>query len=178
MGGLARIISLERFQIHVHQHLIPLSPRAGDGGGGGGSAGLGAPALTGGGTRRFRGTAKRSPKGTARPSPNANVIRASHLSRNSPVFLTFATASSFPTTPTEPHPQRPFSQQSQRIELRAWIEEHQDVSRYRDTLTQTVLNYLAEKNLLAPHQPRQPTLKDSVDSDAVRGLRSRIKRSA
>ena len=70
------------------------------------------------------------------------------------------------------------SQQSQRIELRAWIEEDQDASRYREVLTKLVLNYLSEKNLLAPHQPRQPSLKDSFDPNAVRGLRSPKKRSA
>ena len=70
------------------------------------------------------------------------------------------------------------SQQSQRIELRAWIEEDQDASRYREALTKLVLSYLSDKNLLAPHQPRQPSLKDSFDPNAVRGLRSSKKRSA
>jgi small-conductance mechanosensitive channel len=70
------------------------------------------------------------------------------------------------------------SQQSQRIELRAWVEEYQDVSRHREILTTTVLNFLLEKNLLAPNQPRQPSLKDSFDPDAIRGFRSRKKRSA
>ncbi len=70
------------------------------------------------------------------------------------------------------------SQQSQRIELRAWIEDDQDASRCRDSLMTTVLNYLAEKNLLAPQQPRQVLLNDSLDADAVAGFRSRRKRSA
>ena len=70
------------------------------------------------------------------------------------------------------------SQQSQRIELRAWIEEDQDASRYREALTKLVLNYLSDKDLLAPNQPRQPSLKDSFDPNAVRGLRSSKKRSA
>ncbi len=70
------------------------------------------------------------------------------------------------------------SQQSQRIELRAWVEEDQDALRYRETLTKIVLNYLSEKNLLAPNQPSQPSLKDSFDPDAIRGYRSRKNRSA
>ncbi len=70
------------------------------------------------------------------------------------------------------------SQQSQRIELRAWMEEDQDASRCREALTKLVLNYLSEKNLLAPHQPRQPSLKDSFEPNAVRGLRSPKRRSA
>ncbi len=67
------------------------------------------------------------------------------------------------------------SQQSQRIELRAWVEEDHDASRYRETLTKMVLSYLSEKDLLAPNQP---SLKDSFNPDAVRGLRSQEKRSA
>ncbi len=70
------------------------------------------------------------------------------------------------------------SQQSQRIELRAWVEEDQDASRYRDSLMKTVLNYLLEKNLLAPNQPRQPSLKEASSPDAIGGFRSRKKRSA
>ncbi len=69
-------------------------------------------------------------------------------------------------------------QQSQRIELRAWVEEDHDASRYRETLTKLVLNYLSEKDLLAPNQPRQPSLKDSLDPKAIRDLRSPKKRSA
>lgn len=70
------------------------------------------------------------------------------------------------------------SQQCQRIELRAWIEDDQDASRCRDALLTTVLNYLSEKNLLAPQQPRQASLNDSLDADAVAGFRSRKRRSA
>jgi potassium-dependent mechanosensitive channel len=51
------------------------------------------------------------------------------------------------------------SHHSQRIELRAWVEADHDASRYRASLTTTVLNFLAEKNLLAPNQPAQPSLK-------------------
>jgi potassium-dependent mechanosensitive channel len=69
-------------------------------------------------------------------------------------------------------------QQSQRIELRAWIEEDQDASRYRESLTKTVLDFLIDKNLLATNQPRQPSLNDSSVPDAIRGLRLRRKRTA
>ncbi len=51
------------------------------------------------------------------------------------------------------------SQKYQRIELRAWVEEDLDVSRYRDALTKTIVHFLEEKNLLAPNQPRQPSLR-------------------
>jgi small-conductance mechanosensitive channel len=70
------------------------------------------------------------------------------------------------------------SQQGQRIELRAWIEDDQDASRCRDALTTTVLNYLAEKNLLAPHQPRQVSLNELPNKDVETGFRVRKKRSA
>ena len=70
------------------------------------------------------------------------------------------------------------SQQSQRIELRAWVEEDQDASSYRDSLLKTVLNYLTEKNLLAPNQPRQPSLSESFDRNAISANHSRKKRSA
>jgi small-conductance mechanosensitive channel len=70
------------------------------------------------------------------------------------------------------------SQKCQRIELRAWVEKEQDVLGYRNVLTKTVLNYLAEKNLLAPNQPRQPSLKEQPVSDALGGSHMRRKRSA
>jgi potassium efflux system protein len=70
------------------------------------------------------------------------------------------------------------SQTSQRIELRAWVEENQDAMRIRDSLKRTVLHYLAEKNLLTPQQPRQPTLKDPSDVDAIGASRPKAKRTA
>ncbi len=71
------------------------------------------------------------------------------------------------------------SQKSQRIELRAWIEEGLDASRYRATLTETVIKYLSERNLLAPSQPRQPSLTDStIRAEANAVYRPRSKRSA
>ncbi|MFN9415677.1 MAG: mechanosensitive ion channel family protein, partial [Pirellula sp.] len=70
------------------------------------------------------------------------------------------------------------SQTSQRIELRAWVEENQDATRIRDSLKRTVLHYLAEKNLLTPQQPRQPTLKDPSDVDAIGASRPKAKRTA
>ncbi len=71
------------------------------------------------------------------------------------------------------------SQLSQRIELRAWIEENQDASHCRDELLKTVLHYLTEKNLLANTQPRQPSLNEPLVRTAASGSSSiRKKRSA
>ncbi len=70
------------------------------------------------------------------------------------------------------------SQKSQRIELRAWVEEHIDATRYRDSLTTIVRNFLAENNLLTANQPSQPSLKESITSDSLDGSRPRTKRSA
>jgi potassium efflux system protein len=70
------------------------------------------------------------------------------------------------------------SQTSQRIELRAWVEENQDATRVRDSLKKTVLHYLAEKNLLSPQQPRQPTLKELSDADVLGANRLKTKRTA
>jgi small-conductance mechanosensitive channel len=70
------------------------------------------------------------------------------------------------------------SQTSQRIELRAWVEENQDATRVRDSLKKTVLHYLAEKNLLSPQQPRQPTLKELSEADAIGANRLKAKRTA
>ncbi len=70
------------------------------------------------------------------------------------------------------------SQTSQRIELRAWVEESQDATRIRESLKRTVLHYLAEKNLLAPQQPRQPTLKEPADIDTIGASRPNAKRTA
>jgi len=70
------------------------------------------------------------------------------------------------------------SQNYQRIELRAWVERDQDALGYRDFLTKKVLNYLAEKNLLAAHQPRQPSLKAQPVTELIDGSRMRSKRSA
>ena len=53
-------------------------------------------------------------------------------------------------------------QRSQRIEVRAWIEEGQDASRFRDALLKVVRKFLAEKTLLAETQPPQPTLLDAA----------------
>lgn len=70
------------------------------------------------------------------------------------------------------------SQKSQRIELRAWIEEDLDATRYRESLTKTVLDFLLEKNLLASNQPRQPPLTVSADQHVSSMYRARKKRSA
>ena len=52
---------------------------------------------------------------------------------------------------------------SQRIEVRAWIEDGQNAPRFRDDLLRTVLKYLRSKNLLAADQPAQPGMRDPVD---------------
>jgi potassium-dependent mechanosensitive channel len=70
------------------------------------------------------------------------------------------------------------SQQSQRIELRAWIEDGQDATRYRDHLAKLVLHFLAEKNLLAPYQPTQPSLNESTVPNDIGARSTRSKRSA
>lgn len=70
------------------------------------------------------------------------------------------------------------SQKSQRIELRAWIEEHKDVLRQREFLTEMVLAHLAEKKLLAPIQPRQRLPNESLVTETRGDRRSRPKRSA
>lgn len=54
---------------------------------------------------------------------------------------------------------------SQRIEVRAWIEEGQDAARFRDSLLKIVSKFLREKDLLAATQPPQPSMRDSK-SDA------------
>ena len=50
-------------------------------------------------------------------------------------------------------------QRSQRIEVRAWIEEGQNAERYRDGLLSTVRRYLREENLLSSDQPSQPPIQ-------------------
>jgi len=47
---------------------------------------------------------------------------------------------------------------SQRIEVRAWIEEGQDAADYRDILLRVVRRHLSDKNLLARTQPSQPSM--------------------
>lgn len=70
------------------------------------------------------------------------------------------------------------SQQSQRIELRAWVEEDQDALSYRDSLIEIVLEFLADRNFLASSQPRQPSLTASMDRDASSVIRARKRRVA
>ncbi|MDA8743739.1 mechanosensitive ion channel [Rubripirellula amarantea] len=53
---------------------------------------------------------------------------------------------------------------SQRIEVRAWIEEGSDEYRFRDALLSTVTKFLKEKNWLAANQPSQPLMSDPLDS--------------
>ncbi|WP_390173960.1 mechanosensitive ion channel domain-containing protein [Rhodopirellula islandica] len=51
-------------------------------------------------------------------------------------------------------------QRSQRIEVRAWIEQGQNADRYRDQLLKLVRRHLLERNLLAQNQPSQPEMRD------------------
>ena len=67
--------------------------------------------------------------------------------------------------------------QSQRIEVRAWIEAGQDPSRFRDRLLPVVRRFLSEKNLLAEAQPSQPKLNESSDAKPVETLRPGRKRN-
>ncbi len=70
-------------------------------------------------------------------------------------------------------------QSSQRIEVRAWIEQGRDTSHFRDTLLKTVRTFLSEKELLATTQPPQPPIHDSADDANSSAYRSRPrKRSA
>ncbi|EMI51978.1 mechanosensitive ion channel domain-containing protein [Rhodopirellula sallentina] len=69
---------------------------------------------------------------------------------------------------------------SQRIEVRAWIEEGRDAESYRDSLLRIVRRYLSERNLLAKSQPTQPPMLDQFDaltSDS-RSTRSKRRRVA
>jgi small-conductance mechanosensitive channel len=52
---------------------------------------------------------------------------------------------------------------SQRIELRAWIEEGHDAEVYRDSLLKIVRRFLHDKNLLAKIQPTQPEMGNTRD---------------
>lgn len=64
-------------------------------------------------------------------------------------------------------------QRSQRIEVRAWIEEGQNVERYRDDLLSTVRKFLREKNMLISSQPPQPEIRSQ--DDASRRSRTRAR---
>ncbi|KAA1262439.1 Miniconductance mechanosensitive channel MscM precursor [Rubripirellula obstinata] len=64
-------------------------------------------------------------------------------------------------------------QRSQRIEVRAWIEEGQNAERYRDSLLSTVRKFLREKNMLTSSQPSQPEMR--TQSDDSRRSRTRAR---
>ncbi|MGV3484589.1 MAG: mechanosensitive ion channel domain-containing protein [Planctomycetaceae bacterium] len=49
---------------------------------------------------------------------------------------------------------------SQRIEVRAWIEDGRDAARFRDVLLKVVTKFLRDKELLAANQPSQPPLDE------------------
>jgi len=65
----------------------------------------------------------------------------------------------------------------QRIEVRAWIEEGQDASRFRDLLLKTVTKYLRENDLLVAAQPPQPSMHQATDDDLSGTSRSQTSRS-
>lgn len=65
------------------------------------------------------------------------------------------------------------AKRSQRIEVRAWIEEGQDTDIFRDSLLKVVTKFLREKELLAARQPSQPTIPAPVDPDSDVDDRSR-----
>lgn len=71
---------------------------------------------------------------------------------------------------------------SQRIEVRAWIEEGKDAKRYREELLQLVRANLKGNRLLASKQPSQPEMLDVMDAgfeeSILHGSRRRRKRSA
>lgn len=52
---------------------------------------------------------------------------------------------------------------SQRIEVRAWIEDGQDPGRYRDQLLKVVSKFLREKDWLVANQPAQPRVRPISD---------------
>ncbi len=66
---------------------------------------------------------------------------------------------------------------SQRIEMVAWIEDHQVASRFRDDLLRTVTSFLREKGLLVSGQPQQPELRDSNQDESERLFGSKPLRS-
>ncbi len=68
-------------------------------------------------------------------------------------------------------------QRSQRIEVRAWIEEGQDASRFRDVLLKIVRKFLAEKTLLAETQPPQPKLLDPAHEGSGESYRRNTNQS-
>ncbi|WP_315850144.1 mechanosensitive ion channel domain-containing protein [Novipirellula maiorica] len=67
---------------------------------------------------------------------------------------------------------------SQRIEVRAWIEEGQDPSRFRDSLLKIVKQFLREKGLLVANQPAQPAMREASEEEMLSGnYRSRTSRT-
>ncbi len=67
---------------------------------------------------------------------------------------------------------------SQRIEVRAWIEEGQDPSRFRDSLLKIVKQFLREKELLVATQPTQPAIREASEEEMLSGnYRSRSSRT-
>ena len=62
---------------------------------------------------------------------------------------------------------------TQRIEVRAWIEDGQDASSFRDSLLKLVRKQLREDGLLASNQPSQPKMQREDDDRHRHGARRR-----
>ena len=69
---------------------------------------------------------------------------------------------------------------TQRIELRAWVEQNARASRQRDALLKVVNGYLRDERLLTSQQPRQPDMQDSLPDldDLPRPRKNRRRRPA
>ena len=64
-------------------------------------------------------------------------------------------------------------QRSQRIEVRAWIEEGQNAERFRENLLALVRKFLREKKLLTSNQPSQPDMRNRSDDSRSSRPRAR-----
>ncbi len=70
------------------------------------------------------------------------------------------------------------SKTSQRIEVQAWIEDHLNADRFRDSLLRETLAFLRDKEWLAPTQPSQPVMLEQSSDASDSLLRRSIKRSS
>lgn len=57
------------------------------------------------------------------------------------------------------------AKRTQRIEIRAWIEDGHTAVDFRDSLLKTVRRFLRDERLLASPQPEQPEMKNVLDDD-------------
>ncbi len=61
---------------------------------------------------------------------------------------------------------------SQRIEVRAWIENRQDATRYRESLHKLVTKFLRENQWLAAEQPTQPSIRSGSEDGSTSPFRA------